>query len=199
MGERDEATSAEDQFDFTRSECWVRALQAFGTAHIFELRARKYSRLLRWVAFVGLVVPLVVGGFALSYGASFVALPVVIIIGSAVGIVQATISLWSLVARWLESYAYAIESVISNKGLYLRFKDLGGNPPTLLDDLKTQYRLLQVEDDARRGQDYKQEITEPEKRRAMRAGLRELGRECASCHKVPTEMNPTECGVCGDF
>ena len=39
MGERNEATSAEDGFDFTRSECWVRALQAFGTAHIFELRA----------------------------------------------------------------------------------------------------------------------------------------------------------------
>jgi mobilome CxxCx(11)CxxC protein len=199
MDERDEVTSADARFDLTREDCWVRALQAFGTAHIFELRARKYSRLLRWVAFVGLVVPLVVGGFALSYGASFVALPVLIIIGSAVGIAQATISLWSLVARWLESYAYAIESVISNKSLYLRFRDLGGNPPASHADLISQYRLLQVEDDARRDQDYKQEVTEPEKRRAMRAGLRELGRACASCKKIPTDMNPTKCGVCGDF
>lgn len=199
MGEQDAATSAEDKFDAVRSDCWVRALQAFGTAHVFELRASKVGRLLRLVAFVGLMVPVVVGGFALSYGASFVALPVVIIVGSAIGIVQLAISLWSLVASWLESYAYAIESVISNKSLYLRFRDLGRNPPDGYSDLVAQFRLLQVEDDARREQDYKREISEPEKRRAMRAGLRELGRACVSCDKIPTDMNPTKCGVCGDY
>lgn len=181
-----------------RTQSWDRAVHAYATSYIFQRRARVLKKQLQLLAYVGLVVPVTVGGLVLAYGA-FSALPVIVAIASAIAIAQVAISLWSIVGGWVESYSYATVSAAANELLSNRFAELGQNPPSKVNELQHRYEKLQIEDDARRDQDHQQGIKEAELRMGMRAALRRFRRKCAGCEEIPTSMKPSDCGVCGSF
>lgn len=179
-------------------EAWDRALAAVATARIFERRSRKLRQKLRLLSFIGLLGPLLVGALALSYGVGFSPLPLLIAIASAVAVLQAAISLWSVSANWSGSLEVALHSIIVNRELFDRFSELGRS--TLIEsELRVELTVLKSRDDAQRSVDLQQEITEVEKRFGMRSALIRLRRTCVQCADVPSSMNPTNCGVCGDF
>jgi mobilome CxxCx(11)CxxC protein len=182
-----------------KNEIWDRQFYAFATAAIFEYRARRLKKRLRWLNFIALVVPVIVGGLALAYGAGFRLLGFVVAVGAAVGVVQLVISTWSETSGWVESYGFAITSVVENQRLARDFKALGEDTSSNLESLRNQNRLLKAMDDARQAQDYTQEISEEEKRIGHRAALIARQKKCTACNEVPTSMNPTNCGVCGNF
>lgn len=191
-------TNAEQQITNYRSLCWDNAIHAFGTSYIFQHRARQLKTRLQWINYIGIAVPVLVGSLTLSFG-QFGLLPVVIAISSAIGVIQVIFNLWSLVNRWVEEYSYAISSTVANDSLSVRYRELGQNPPSKLNDLRQMYERLQLEDRTRREQDHQHGISDNECCMGMRAALRQFQRPCAGCQKVPTSMEPSDCGICGNF
>ncbi|MFJ7214010.1 mobilome CxxCx(11)CxxC protein [Amycolatopsis sp. NPDC098790] len=191
--------SQPDPAEVIRRDCLKRAVEAFGTASVFEWRSHRLTWHLQLITFAGLVVPVVVGLLALSYGAGFKALPLIIIIGSALGTAQVIFSLWSLVARWVEAQGYAVESMISNRRLFGQYVKTARDLTLDLGELKLRYESLVAEDTSRREQDTKWNLKAKERRKGLRAGLRELGIPCTACKETPVAMTATKCDLCGNF
>jgi mobilome CxxCx(11)CxxC protein len=95
---------------------------AEGTAYVFGRRAELLKLKLNVLAFLGLAVPVIVGGLVASYGTHFRGLGVVIAIGGAITVVQFVMALVSLVAGWVGGYEESIRSVVSNRDLAQSFE-----------------------------------------------------------------------------
>lgn len=184
--------------DSVRRRCWDGALHAYATSYIFQCRARTLGARLNWITYIGFAVPMIVGFLVLSYG-HFKSLPTIIAAASALGILQAVISLWSVIGGWVAGYSYATTSVAANSRLALRYEELASNPPADLSALQHEYEKIAIRDEGRQEQDYGQGVRESEKRMGMRAALRKYQRKCVACGEVPTTMKSTDCGVCGKF
>jgi mobilome CxxCx(11)CxxC protein len=147
---------------------------------------------------MGFLVPILIGGLVLSYG-HFKSLPTVIAVASAFAIFQTIVSLWSVIGGWVTGYAYATASAADNAVLAKRYIDLATRRVEDLLVLRHEYEKLAIRDEARQDQDYQQGVSETEKRRGLRAALRQYQRECVGCSKVPLSMESTDCDVCGKF
>ena len=185
--------------DAIRQECWNQALRCFGTAFIFEQRANQLRRNLRLLTFLGIVVPVSIGSIILSFGANISVLPLLLVIAGILSTIQLITSVWSLTAKWDDALAYATKSNSANKNLSLRYRDFGQSPPQDPGMLDLQFQLLQAEYQRQSIEDENQGVTEKEKRKGMRAGLREFQRPCVTCKKTPTSMTPSDCDTCGNF
>jgi mobilome CxxCx(11)CxxC protein len=124
---------------------------------------------------------------------------VLISVAAALGIVQLLFSAFSIGFSWSDQLAYSLESAADNAGLSDTFKDLAlqaANPP---DDLQVRFAAIKAKDEFRRAADMKSGLTEEELRFGHRAGLRQFGRECNGCKKIPQSMDSTNCSICGRF
>lgn len=199
FGQDEEATLTTT--DELRADCWNEALHCFGTSYIFETRTNRLRRRLRFLTFLGVVVPSAIGAAATSFGVGSRWTTAFLVIGAVVGLVQLVMSVWALSYRWEDDFAYASESQSANRVLYCRFKELATRTSDQCEYelARRQYELIQTESSSRSGSDEKQGITEKEKRMGMRAALRQMRRPCAACELVPTSMDATNCDVCGRF
>lgn len=186
----------ERKTDRIRQECWRRAVNAYGTAHIFEDRARSIRTRLRILEFSGLVVPLSVGALVLAFGADTPALDLIVTVAAVIAGIQFIVALWALVARWDDEFGFAKESAADNHRLSKQFAKLARTVP---DDLQTQFEIRDAEYTAREKADYQRGISEKEKRKGMRAGLRQFQRSCSICGEVPKSLEPSDCPNCGNF
>ena len=184
--------------DEIRGSCWDKAVHTYATGHIFEDRARSLGRKTRSLEFLGLVVPVAMGGIVISFGTNFRYESITLAVAGILGTIQLIASVWALVASWRDNYAYAHESMNSNYRLAENFEELASNPPSK-PEAESKYQTLKAEDKVLRRRDQRQEITEKEKRKGMRAALRKYQRECAGCGEVPKSMSPSNCDVCGNF
>ena len=50
-----------------RGEAWDNAIHAFGTSYIFERRLKAARKKLRWLTFLGIAVPVMVGGVVVTF------------------------------------------------------------------------------------------------------------------------------------
>ncbi|MFE5899876.1 mobilome CxxCx(11)CxxC protein [Streptomyces sp. NPDC056488] len=183
--------------DDYRRKCWDGALHAFGTARIFEQRASRLKRKTDVLTWVGLVVPLLTGALVGTFGTNKLwgaAITAAAVIAAA----QLAISLWSIIKRWPEELAYSAGSLTANDSLANRYRALAEDPPPL-PTLRAQFEKLEIEDAARRDRDNEKGVTAKEQRMGMRAALRKHRRACSACQEVPTTMEPSDCGVCGQF
>lgn len=191
-----ESERPQDAIVAQRSDCWNRAINAFGTGEIFRRRSQKYTKRIQLLTFLGIVVPILVGAVVLSFGTNFTYLGEVLAFAGIISIIQLVVSAWALVANWTENLQYSLESSTDNFALSLKFKDLGQNPPT---DFATRVAVLQTKDESRQDMDNKRNISNEELRRGHRAGLRQFERPCKGCKIVPISMEPSNCDVCGKF
>lgn len=175
------------------------AYHAFATAKVFERRLKKLRRQLKWLSFLGLIAPVLVGGVVLSFGSQSPAFDWLVVAAGTVIVVQAVISLWSLVADWEDHYRYSVESMAANYRLFEEWDELARVPPDDTDDFHARVTGAKREMVGRLHQDYKWGPKDWEIRRGMRAALREKGAECVSCGEVPYSMRSTSCPVCGRF
>ncbi|MFF3712848.1 mobilome CxxCx(11)CxxC protein [Streptomyces phaeochromogenes] len=180
-----------------RRKCWDSALHASGTAYVFQQRANRLKRQTDVLTWVGLAVPLLIGALVGTLGRNKL-WGVVITVAAVIAAVQLVMNLWSIIKRWPEELAYSSASVNANESLAARFTALADDRPAL-EELRTQFDKLNVEDSARRDRDNEKGVTEKERRMGMRAALRKYQRQCAACRTVPTTMEPSACGVCGQF
>jgi len=182
-----------------RNKCWDEAVYCFGTAYVFERRSKAYKRLLQWLTFLGLAVPLAVGGIVMSFGVDLPYTAWIITVASILGLAQLILSLWSLVAKWDDMFAYSVESCSDNYRLSDLFKNLAQFENPNSPEHMNRYELLQSENRMRSGRDNQQTLSDREKRTGLRAALRQFQRTCVACKAVPMSMKPSKCDVCGNF
>jgi mobilome CxxCx(11)CxxC protein len=190
--------STEDRALTLRQLSWDAAVHAYGTGYIFAYRNGVLRTRLNWLTYVGLVVPLVIGGLFLGFG-KFVGLVVLAPIGIVIGVGQSAVSLWSIIGGWVSGYAYSTTAISENYQLADRYVELARNPPEDLGKFQSDYDKLKIEDSRIAQQDYQQGIKREEIRMGMRAALLKFRRACAVCGQTPEGMKPGKCDVCGNF
>jgi mobilome CxxCx(11)CxxC protein len=185
--------------DMICQESWDRAVHAYGIAAVFQKRAKSYGSLIRALTFMGIIVPLLIGGVVVGFGIHASHLEFLLGIAAFVGLIQLFCSAWSLVYKWDDKLAYSLESAAENLALSSEFEELGKlatHPPP---DLEVRSAAAKAKDEARRASDAKQGLWEQQLRIAHRAGLRQFRRACVKCGQIPYSMEPTDCPVCGRF
>lgn len=179
-----------------RTHCWNRAIESFGTSYIFQHRIRGPQRGIRWLTYLGLGVPLAIGLVVIGFGTDDRSLPYLLWIAGILLLVQGLLALWALVAKWSDTVESGLLSMTENNRLANRYKEIGERWPT---DSPGKVTVLDAEYQVRTETDLRQGVSDQEKRMGLRAGLRQFQRACVGCSLVPNSMNPTECGVCGNF
>ena len=186
--------SSDPERERIQQECWRRAIHSYGTATLFERRAHHYQWLVRVPAFLGIAVPVVVGGLVLSFGTDAPDLPKVIWAAGVLGILQLVISVWALVARWDSTLAYSLESATENHRHATQFEKLARNPTA---NMQLRFDILDATYQSRSEADVKQVVSRSEKRFGLRSGLHRFQRKCEGCGVVPNPERPSTCDVCG--
>jgi mobilome CxxCx(11)CxxC protein len=180
-------------------ESWDLALYAWATAAIFQARAQLYRRLIRALTFMGIIVPLLIGGLVLGFGLQASYLSTLIVVAVAAGIVQLAFSAWAVVYGWTDSLEYALESMSENFEISALYKELGNVAVAPPPDLAARFTIVQTKDNARRASDSRKDVSDKEKRYGHRAALRQFQRVCVGCNQLPRSMDSTDCPVCGRF
>lgn len=180
-------------------KCADEALKAHGTAYIFEKRAASVRNWLRILSFFGIAGPASVGAIISTYSLDNGTTKIVIWVAGTIAIAQLLLSIWSLASKWDSNSAYYIESKSSNYNLSSQYQNLAKNTSISPEEFNTELKVLDREAELRKALDNQHDITEKEKRKGMRYGLRQFQRNCAQCNIVPTNMKPSSCGVCGDY
>ena len=180
-----------------KKECSDNRFNSFGTARLFERRAKIYGRNLNWITFLGLAVPLVIGVTVLSFsGESKIFKSIMIPTAGLFTVCQLIISLWALVSRWDEKKDYAVSATKINTRLEADFNRLCNSEEVTINDeisnLREEYNRINQEDTA-------QGITEKEKKWSMRKALIHYKLKCPTCNLKPTSMVPLSCDICGNF
>lgn len=169
----------------------------FGTIRIFEKRATNLKFLRNLITFLGLVTPLIAGSIFLSFGTHEKFTPYLVAAAGIAGTIQLVLSTWSIVARWDESYEYAVESLRANTELYNSWKsirDESGSPNVL-----GEFHKIKKLYEDRELKDLGQNIKDKEKRFANFETLKYYGQSCHLCKKIPASQKPTKCTACGNF
>jgi mobilome CxxCx(11)CxxC protein len=180
-------------------DCWNRAIYAYGTGAVFQKRAKRYGGYIRFLAFMGIVVPALIGGVVIGFGADASYLKLILGAAAAVALIQLFFSVWALSYKWDDKLSYSQESATDNMALASAFEELGklgANPPP---DLDVRYVVVKTKDEARRTSDTKQAVSDKELIFAHRTGLRQYQRPCVECKKIPQSMESTDCPICGRF
>jgi mobilome CxxCx(11)CxxC protein len=185
--------------DRISGECWDRALFAYGTAQLFLKRSLRYRAYLRFLAFIGIAGPVVIGVVVIHHIVSPKHLDLFVWVVSVIAVIEALVSLWSLAANWPDNLSYAQRSTAENLALSSAFRELGQQADSPPVDLRIQFTELRSRDESRRATDAEQGVTEKEKRYAHHAGLLQFKRQCEGCKQVPTSMDPSDCGMCGRY
>ncbi len=182
-----------------RRLCADAALKCHGTAYILEKRASTIRRKITVLSFLGIAGPASVGAIIGKYSLSAENLRLVLGIAGTIAIIQLLLSIWSLVSGWNQKLAYYLESKSANYRLSGQYEKLINTTTLSGHDFEVEFQTLEREAELRANLDNQHDITDKEKRMGMRYGLRQYQRPCAGCHKIPTTMKPTNCGICGNF
>lgn len=186
-----------NELEKLKKECFNKRFYSFGTAKIFEKRVGSYRLKLQVITFLGLLSPLLLGGFVAAFSSENKYLTNVLLpICGVLTILQAVMSLWSLVSKWDDVYAYSISAVKNNTRLTNDFDQLANQTenkikrdlPRLLEEFNRQ----EIEDTA-------QSVTTKEKRFAMRESLFQYKNTCPTCKNIPETLTPINCDTCGNY
>jgi mobilome CxxCx(11)CxxC protein len=181
-----------------RARCWNQRVECFGTAWIFERRAALLRKELLALSYASLILPVLVGGIGLTYGAA--AIPTWLIFGAgAVGLVLLVISAAATVYSWVDALMYATEATTSHLRLSRAYENLAHWPPDDLRDFQHRVELLDAEYQTREDQDARRDVSPAEQRAGMRWALRQFQKECSGCDSAPIDMTPGDCPVCGRY
>lgn len=192
-------------YENIRTECWNNALHSYGTSYIFSKRASFKNKKLKALTFLGIIVPVTVGGIVTTYDSiDKSTLNWIFLIAGSSSLLQLILSVLSLVYKWDDSYLYYLESSIDNSLISKEFENLFKkyNPEYTevnLRELQDEKNKTDLKYSIRLSNDSKFPFTERENREGMRYALRYFKRKCEGCGLVPKDMNPANCGVCGNF
>lgn len=169
--------------------------QTYGTARIFEKRLQNLLLRMKVLNFVGLAIPLLIGLVFLGFGEINVYLKTIAVF---LGIIQVVVFLWSIISKWDDKYQYAISALKRQEELHTDFKLITKETSTPQIYIE---RLLEKENRFN-SEDITQNITEKEKRYAMRRTLYNFQLSCVVCGIQPTSIKPLKtdnCDNCSNY
>lgn len=179
-----------------RKKCDDYAFYSYGTTRIFQKREAKLKSRRVLITFLGIVVPVMLGATAAAFGAEWKWLPYVVTLAGVATIVQLYFSCWSIVARWDEQYASAVDSMLNNTTLYNKWNSLAGSSSTKLAD---EFEKTEEEYKRQELKDLAQSVTDKEIRYAAREAYKYFKKQCHICGEIPTTSKATKCDGCGNF
>lgn len=182
-----------------RANSYTQAIQSFGYAYAFQKRINKYNRLLKLLKVSGILIPATLAITAITFYSYKPLFSTILVIFSIVSVIQFFISIYAVNDNWDIRLSHSYRANASYNNLFSAFKQLWQTPPLTLNEFEKKYDLINKEYDLRRNQDQDYDLSDEERRRGMRSGLREFQEKCSLCHEVPYSMNPTACDVCGNF
>lgn len=182
--------------DKMRGDCWNLALDCFGYYHTYQWRTIRLKKYTFYSRMLSIFVPLLLFTLIFQWGDYAGLKNTLIVVVGVSSIIQLCLSTYLILY-------HAEHKLMHYSCLWLRFKTLWSDFENLAkypessqkanqlqyQKLKTQYDTILNEDDS----------SPKEKRKGMRIGLREYQRKCATCHKVPIDLTPTDCNNCGNF
>ncbi|MDA8503803.1 hypothetical protein NNO02_15240 [Citrobacter sp. Awk 2] len=182
--------------DFT-SRCLEQEIYAYGTAYLFESRARTLRFRLRILSFLSLAVPVSVGGIAMA-AANEKLFPIIVSLSGLLSVPLFVMTLWSLVFRWEERLTASEHACKINNDLKNKWHDLSQYREN---DAEDKFRSLIDRDRIQEQHDRTQDVSAKDKRRMMRASLIQYRRKCATCGVQPSSMSAkgSSCTTCSEF
>jgi mobilome CxxCx(11)CxxC protein len=177
---------------------WDDVLDAKGTAYVFDKRAKRFRFWLNTNNFIGLALPVLVGGIVLGFG-NPTWMKIVLPITGGVAVIQFLSTLASFVWGWQSGLEYSLQALSKNESFATDLNRLVKNLTVSDDQFFQELKILRETMKAQSSIDQQRGITDGEKRMGMRWGLRETKRACAACKKIPTSMKSDNCDVCGNF
>lgn len=152
--------------------------------------------------FLGLALPVAIGGVAAADLLGAGALKQLIWAASAIGVVQLIVSLWSVVADWPGQLESSLLASGENSRLANEFDALAKQFATPPANFNSIYDKLTTQDNAQQAADERQLITKDEKIYGHRAALYQYGLKCVKCQAVPatretSSATKARCDTCG--
>lgn len=180
-----------------KKECFDCEFYSFGTTKLFEGRANKYGTRLKRITFLGLLSPIVLGGFVAAFSTDSEVLKQIFLpLCGLLTVGQGVYSLFSLTYKWDEKHSYSIGAIKDNARLTSEFNKLKKLDDS---DIKESYQKLREEYDRQLVADTAQSITKEEERYSMRQSLFHFKSKCSTCELVPKKLAPTDCDTCGNY
>src|SRR5262245_7606143 len=157
--------------------CYDSAFHCYGTAAIFERRANGLRPWRGALAFLGFVVPLLVGGIALTFNIPKV-MPILVLLAGVAGFIQILASAWATINNWEDRFHSSQHTAVVNYDLAAQFESLA-RTATADEDILQEWRRLDAVSRHQSTFDYKHSITQDEKCWGMRVALRKYERPCS--------------------
>jgi len=187
----------EQLFNKLRIESHDLKLHSYGLAYIFNEKKNMYDSLIKFLTFLGIVIPILIGLIALGYELDSFTLKLAKTIAIPISIFQCLVSALALVYKWGDNLLISSELSHSYAILSNDFKMLAEYPPDEYEKFKNEFLSLK-KDYEQKGQ-HSPKIKEYELRKGMRYALRQFQVKCYECGIIPISMESTNCGVCGKF
>lgn len=182
-----------------RQDCWNGALHAFGYGYLYNQKAGRLKKLLKFNAFLGILIPLLIGAVVTTYGLESNYLEPILFISAPISILQLVLSVWIVTNNLEDVYSYYLESSHDNYSIATEYENLAKYPPKILNNFDSEIEKINIKRNHRDLLDNKHPVTDKEKRKGMRYSLRKFKRSCGGCNEIPIDMIATDCGVCGKF
>lgn len=180
-----------------RQDCWDKALDSIAFWYIFQMKIKRINSWLRLSKILGIAIPVFLGGILTSAYNFEQVISVAIWIATPIALTQLVLSTVLTLNGSDENLLKYSTKAAEYSVLESDFKKMARYPDNDESEYVKKFELLlEREKGVGKGN---LEVTDKEKRIGMRFGLREYSRACAGCKKVPTSMDSTDCGICGNF
>jgi mobilome CxxCx(11)CxxC protein len=176
--------------------CADKEVYAYGTAWLFQERARSLRLKLNILSWLSFGIPLLIGALLGVFDSP----DILGRIKFASGILGGVLSfwgLWGLVAGWTDSLSKSERSVVANTSLREEWNEMQANIST---DAPVRFAALKAKDLAQEQTDQLNGISNKDKSKMMRASLMQYQKQCAVCGTKPISMKPANnCATCSNF
>ncbi|EPW0993882.1 mobilome CxxCx(11)CxxC protein, partial [Vibrio cholerae] len=171
---------------------------SYGTAQIFEIRANRLKKLRSVITFLGIVLPVFVGGVYISFGQSKDVMSTILVFAGIAGVLQLVLSTWSLVSGWDSKYELAIKSLQGNTANFNSCKRFSNAEYRSDAELLTAYDSIVRDIEQQELIDITQHISKAEKHLAYVSALTYYNRSCHVCETNPNHASTLKkCSSCG--
>ncbi|RYE42643.1 MAG: hypothetical protein EOP24_31995 [Hyphomicrobiales bacterium] len=179
------------------------AVNSWGTAGILEQRVSTYSRWLQANGYVGFIIPVVVGGFALAFGVDGLTLKTMLLVSAGLLFVQGVMSA-TLTFAGIESKMRACQDSASiNKVYATEARELATGLALEGSAFASFYAEIKGKVKAQETNDERLRFSAKDRRRAARIGMKRFELPCGGCNQIPrtadAKSDKSTCPDCGDI
>ena len=165
-------------------EATIKAVEAYGTARLFERRAAWYRKMNKIRDVLGIGVPAMVGFIFMTFSFAPDYISGILVVSGLIAAAQLVLSVLSIVYGWDGGYSYARESVADNNRIRNDLEIILNSNETIerrrerMEELRRDIQSREKEDEA-------QGLGDDEKCYGRRQGHAQYQQQCVICKKVP--------------